>query len=141
MCWHFFCNRRLLGYRCSVLLPHCCQTLRCRFGLFLFRLLNLNHFAGLKLIRKIRGSRLLSLRWVHTGQRNADAHNRENRPQCAHRAKSPPPLGNVNLRIRNTTIMTVPSSTHPAHSVSRLESLIEVVGKIPDFALSCLNLF
>ena len=50
-------------------------VLRCRFGFFLFRFVNLNHLAGLKLIRKIRRSRLLCLRHLCTGEANTSAHN------------------------------------------------------------------
>src|SRR4029077_9446627 len=75
LCRPFFCSQRLLGYRCSVLLWGRCDRLRCRFGFFLFRFVNLNHLAGLKLIRKIRRSRLLCLRHLCTGEANTSTHN------------------------------------------------------------------
>jgi hypothetical protein len=69
----------------------------------------------------------LSLRRVRTDQRNAGAHDRENRPPCAHWAEFPRPLRNVNLRIRNTAIMAVKSSGNPADSVNRMGSLFDIV--------------
>ena len=75
VCWYFFRSRHLLGYRRSVLLGRSCDSLRALIRLFLFRLLNLNHLAGLKLIRKIRRSRLLCSRQVRTGEANTSAHN------------------------------------------------------------------
>ena len=81
LCWRFFWSRHLLGYRRSVLFRRRCDLLGARFSLFLFRLLDLNHLASLKLIRKIRRSRLLSLAQVRAGKANTCAHN-----ENAHRA-------------------------------------------------------
>jgi len=70
----FLRSRHLLGYRRSIFLRCNGDSWRVRFSFFLFRFVNLNHLAGLKLIRKIRRSRLLCLRRVRTGEANASAH-------------------------------------------------------------------
>ena len=103
--WHFFRSRqRVLRHRCSVLRRHCCQSLRCCFRLFLFRLLGLNHLAGLKLIRKIRRSRLLSSTQVRTGEANTSAHNEENPSARTHRRNLPPRREKVKLTAVCTSL-------------------------------------
>jgi hypothetical protein len=57
----------------------------------------LNHLAGLKLIRKIRRSRLLSSTQVRTGEANPSAHNDENPSARTHRGNLPPGREKVKL--------------------------------------------
>ncbi|PYK21573.1 MAG: hypothetical protein DME59_21180 [Verrucomicrobia bacterium] len=59
--------------------------MRSWLSLLLFRLLNLNHLAGLKLIRQICRSGLLRLCQVRTGQHNPSTHDDENPSARTHR--------------------------------------------------------
>jgi hypothetical protein len=65
----------------------------------------LNHLAGLKLIRKIRRSRLLSSTQVRTGEANTSAHNDENPSARTHRGNLPPRREKVKL----TAVSYLPS--------------------------------
>jgi len=100
LCWQLFRWRGLLRRGCSVLLRRRFNSLRARFSFFLFRLLGLNHLAGLKLVRKTRRSSLLSSTQVCPGERNASAHNDENSSARTHRRNLPPCRGKVKLTAR-----------------------------------------
>ena len=104
LCWRFFWSRHLLGYRRSVLFRRRCNLLGARFSLFLFRLLDLNHLASLKLIRKIRRSRLLSLAQVGRPAKQTPVHTTRTLIVRTGMAKCPPRPGNVNLLVRHESL-------------------------------------
>ena len=65
--------------------------------------MNLNHFAGLKLIRKIRRSRLLCLRQVRAGEAEPSAYNDDSRGPDGHGENVIPVPGTSNhVRFRSS---------------------------------------
>src|SRR5262249_12263481 len=95
--------------------------------LFLFRFLNLNHLASLKLIRKICRGSLLRSTQVRAGQANTSAHNEDAHDAGGHGENVRPVSGTSTYEAHKTAILAVSPSQRPAARRADSENLLDVL--------------